>query len=72
MRIPGMRSTSSISGSIGADPVWLGKRRAAYAAWTRQNPRELAIFGNVAGRYRDYSELLFNLRALQRFFPQHG
>ena len=56
----------------GADPVWLSKRHAAYAVWTRQNHRELAIFGNVAGRYRDNSELLFNLRALERFFPEHG
>ena len=56
----------------GADPVWLNKRHAAYAAWTRQNHQDLAVFGNVAGRYRDNSELLFNLRALERFFPEHG
>lgn len=56
----------------GADPVWLNKRDAAYAAWTRKNPKELAVFGNVAGRYRDNSELLFNLRALELFFPGHG
>lgn len=56
----------------GADPVWQNKRRHAYAAWTKQNPEELAVFGNVAGRYRDNSELLFNLRALELFFPDHG
>ena len=56
----------------GADPVWQDKRHTAYAAWTRQNHQDLAIFGNVAGRYRDNSELLFNLRALERFFPDHG
>jgi hypothetical protein len=56
----------------GADPVWLSKRRLAYAAWAQQNPEELAVFGNVAGRYRDNSELLFNLRALELFFPSHG
>ena len=56
----------------GADPVWLSKRHTAYAAWSRQNHQELAVFGNVAGRYRDNSELLFNLRALEQFFPEHG
>ena len=56
----------------GADPVWLRKRHRAYTAWTRQNGEELAAFGNVAGRYRDNSELLFNLRALELFFPDHG
>ena len=56
----------------GADPVWLNKRHRAYAGWARQNPAELAAFGNVAGRYRDNSELLFNLRALELFFPHHG
>ena len=59
----------------GADPVWLNQRHAAYATWTQQHHQhhqDLAIFGNVAGRYRDNSELLFNLRALERFFPEHG
>lgn len=56
----------------GSDPVWLRKRHTAYAAWTRRNSGELAAFGNVAGRYRDNSELLFNLRALELFFPDHG
>lgn len=56
----------------GADPAWRSKRHHAYAAWEQQNPSELAAFGNVAGRYRDNSELLFNLRALERFFPDHG
>ena len=56
----------------GADPVWLKKRHTAYATWTRQNGNELAAFGNVAGRYRDNSELLYNLRALELFFPDHG
>lgn len=56
----------------GADPVWLDKRQQAYAAWAQKNPQELAVFGNVAGRYRDNSELLFSLRALELFFPDHG
>lgn len=56
----------------GADPVWLGKRQQAYRDWALQNGQELAAFGNVAGRYRDNAELLYNLRALERFFPGHG
>lgn len=56
----------------GADPVWQAKREKAYAAWVKQNPNELAMFGNSAGRYRDNDELLFNLRSLEKFFPDHG
>ena len=56
----------------GSDPVWQAKRHVAYKAWIQDNPNELAVFGNVAGRYRDNGELLFNLRALEKFFPDHG
>lgn len=56
----------------GADPVWRNQRKQAYAAWVRQHPGALAAFGNAAGRYRDNGELLFNLRALEKFFPNHG
>lgn len=31
-----------------------------------------AKFGNVEGRYRDNDELRFSLRALEKFFPEHG
>ena len=56
----------------GSDPVWRNKREKAYAAWAAQHPGALAAFGNAAGRYRDNGELLFNLRALEKFFPDHG
>ena len=56
----------------GSDPVWQRKRHLAYANWIDLNPNELAVFGNAAGRYRDNGELRFNLRALEKFFPQHG
>ena len=56
----------------GSDPVWRRKRNAAFAKWNEQNPHDLAAFGNTAGRYRDNDELLFNLRALEKFFPGHG
>lgn len=56
----------------GSDPVWRVKRNAAFAQWNLQHPHDLAAFGNTAGRYRDNDELLFNLRALEKFFPDHG
>ncbi len=56
----------------GSDPMWQIKRERAYAHWIIENPDELAAHGNTAGRYRDNGELLFNLRALEKFFPDHG
>lgn len=56
----------------GADEVWQTKRQRAYTNWSRQHPDELAIYGNNAGRYRDNGELRFNLRSLEKFFPNHG
>ncbi|WP_410500144.1 Stealth CR1 domain-containing protein [Chitinibacter sp. S2-10] len=54
----------------GADPVWQRKRQGAQQQ--KLDPSELAQYGNVAGRYRDNGELRYNLRALERFFPDHG
>lgn len=56
----------------GSDPAWRTRRQQAYSTWIKQHPGELAVYGNVAGRYRDNGELLFNLRALEKFFPDHG
>ncbi|MEA9981893.1 Stealth CR1 domain-containing protein [Herbaspirillum sp. RTI4] len=56
----------------GSDPVWGKKREQAYSKWIQEHADELAIYGNGAGRYRDNGELLFNLRALEKFFPDHG
>lgn len=56
----------------GSDPAWRRKRQQAYARWVQQHPDELALHGNAAGRYRDNGELRFNLRALEKFFPNHG
>ena len=56
----------------GADPAWRTRRQHAYAAWAQAHPGQLALHGNVAGRYRDSGELRYNLRALERFFPGHG
>lgn len=56
----------------GSDPAWRRKRELAYASWVSRNPGELAVYGNVEGRFRDSGELRFSLRALERFFPDHG
>lgn len=56
----------------GSDPRWQARRRRAYGTWKPRHPAELALYGNVAGRYRDNGELRYNLRALERFFPRHG
>ena len=56
----------------GADKIWQTKRHRAYARWSQNHPDELAIYGNNAGRYRDNGELRFNLRSLEKFFPNHG
>ncbi len=56
----------------GADPVWRDKHRQALADWSTHHTDDLARYGNVAGRYRDNGELRFNLRALEKFYPNHG
>lgn len=56
----------------GADPAWRTRRQQAYAAWSEAHADKLALHGNVAGRYRDNGELRYNLRALEKFFPDHG
>lgn len=56
----------------GADAAWRARHAGAYAAWHGRQAGALALHGNVAGRYRDNGELRYNLRALEKFFPDHG
>lgn len=56
----------------GADEHWQRKRRQSYRDWQQIHHADLAVYGNTAGRYRDNGELRFNLRCLERFFPDHG
>ncbi len=56
----------------GNDPVWRVKRRQAVERLSAGNRGEIAAYGNVEGRFRDNDELRYSLRALQRFFPEHG
>lgn len=54
----------------GNDTPWRRKRDAA--ALARPLSSDLARYGDVEGRYRDNDELRYSLRALSRFFPDHG
>jgi hypothetical protein len=56
----------------GNDPAWRSKRQRAAEALDGNTLRQMAMYGNVEGRYRDNDELRYSLRALEQFFPQHG
>lgn len=56
----------------GSDPAWRSKRRAAQHRLNALQRQGVAMHGDVEGRFRDNDELRFSLRALDRFFPDHG
>lgn len=56
----------------GSEPSWRAKRERAYEMQTRAQLQSMPDFANVEGRFRDSNELRYNLRALERFFPDHG
>jgi len=56
----------------GNDDVWRTKRQAAAQRARLLGSNDLAMYGDVEGRYRDNEELRFSLRALEQFFPEHG
>ena len=56
----------------GSETAWRQKRRQAAANLSEIDRREMALYGNVEGRFRDNDELRFSLRALEKFFPTHG
>ena len=56
----------------GSDLAWRRKRQQAVASISPIEREEMALYGNVEGRFRDNDELRFNLRALEKFFPNHG
>jgi len=56
----------------GNDPIWRQKRNAAAARPSAQRQGSPAAYGNVEGRFRDNDELRYSLRALERYFPDHG
>jgi hypothetical protein len=56
----------------GNDGEWRAKRDQYADQLKADGNFSVAKFGNVEGRYRDNDELRFSLRALEKFFPEHG
>lgn len=56
----------------GSDPIWRRKRATAAAALGTRERQKMALYGNVEGRFRDNDELRYSLRAVEKFFPNHG
>ena len=56
----------------GNDAGWRAKRHRALQKLKPRAAKDMAPFGNVEGRFRDNDELRYSLRALERFFPDHG
>ena len=56
----------------GADPHWQAHRQKALSTDPQRRHETMGRYGDVQGRYRDNGELRFNLRALEKFFPEHG
>jgi len=56
----------------GNDSTWRAKRQAALHQLPRDTSAAMARYSNVEGRFRDNHELRYSLRALEKFFPDHG
>jgi len=54
------------------DKYWQKKRRESFEVFLKKNREDIAPFANTDGRFRDNGELTFNLRSLEKFFPDHG
>jgi Stealth protein CR2, conserved region 2/Stealth protein CR1, conserved region 1 len=56
----------------GNDPEWRAKRHRATRNLSASSRSDMAVYGNVEGRFRDNDELRYSLRALEKYFPDHG
>ena len=56
----------------GNDSTWRAKRQAALHQLAHDSSAAMARYSNVEGRFRDNHELRYSLRALEKFFPDHG
>ena len=54
------------------DKNWQEKRRRSFEEFLKTNGDDIALYANTDGRFRDNGELIFNLRCLEKFFPDHG
>ena len=55
-----------------SDKNWQEKRHRSFEAFLKNNRDDIALYANTDGRFRDNGELIFNLRCLEKFFPDHG
>jgi Stealth protein CR2, conserved region 2 len=51
--------------------LWVDGHRAAQTL-SASSLTDMAVYGNVEGRFRDNDELRYSLRALEKYFPDHG
>jgi hypothetical protein len=56
----------------GNDSTWRAKRQTALQQLPSDFSAAMARYSNVEGRFRDNHELRYSLRALEKFFPEHG
>lgn len=56
----------------GNDPEWRAKRNQAAKTLSPRSVTDMAVYSNVEGRFRDNDELRYSLRALEKYFPEHG
>ena len=56
----------------GNDPEWRAKRHRAAHTLSASSRSDMAVYGNVEGRFRDNEELRYSLRSLEKYFPDHG
>lgn len=54
------------------DLNWQKRRKGSFNNFSDAKKIDLALYANTDGRFRDNNELLFNLRLLEKFFPDHG
>lgn len=54
----------------GSDESWKMKRWKAFDSLSERN--YLETYANVEWRFRDNNELLYSLRSLEKYFPEHG
>ncbi len=56
----------------GNDAQWRAKRHRATQTLSTSLRTDMAVYSNVEGRFRDNDELRYSLRALAKYFPDHG
>lgn len=53
----------------GSDESWLIRKQEAQKRYANKN---LAIFSTVNGRFRNSNEIIYSIRSIEKYFPEHG